>query len=169
MGADLQQEPPWTVTAPSPGPDPRLEKISLGEPPTVLPGPPEVWKTGGRLLSGVLALNVVLLGCALVSSGAFHEVVLAERELLSFLCVLMGISGCWMVTYLLWTSRHPDTGTIRDTHAGPIWLRGGLALFGICTLILDVFKIGESLTLENCESPLKIIYSIIQSVFVVIQ
>ncbi|CAH2302185.1 otopetrin-2 [Pelobates cultripes] len=127
------------------------------------------WKKGGRLMSGLIGIHIVLLGCALVSSGAFYEVAVVEREVLSYLSVLMCLTGCWMVTYLLWTARYNNGIIPKDSHAGPIWLRGGLVLFGVCTLVLDVLKIGKSVTLSHCESPLKIVHPVIQGLFVVMQ
>ncbi|KAM4691119.1 uncharacterized protein WCC33_015970 [Rhinophrynus dorsalis] len=164
---DLQNETSTDVTE-SPT-DFKIETISHGELPIASAGPPEIWKTGGRLLSGLLGINVVLLGCALISSGAFYEVSVVEREVLSFLSVLMGLSGCWMVIYLVWTSRHPHNLNLKDSHAGPIWLRGGLAVFGVCNLVLDVMKIGKSVSLAHCESPVKLVHPVIQGMFVVIQ
>ncbi|XP_041432698.1 proton channel OTOP2 isoform X1 [Xenopus laevis] len=149
--------------------DPTFEKISLGELSAVSAEPPEIWKKGGRLLSGMLGINIVLLGCGLVSSGAFTAVSVAEREVLSFLSVLMGLTSIWMVSYLLWTSKHKNNPKLKDSHAGPIWLRGGLVLFGVCSLVLDILKIGKSVTLIHCESPVKIAHPVIQVVFVVIQ
>ncbi|XP_053309642.1 proton channel OTOP2-like [Spea bombifrons] len=148
-------------------PEPRLEKIR--ELSIISVDVPEDWKQGGRLMSGLLGINITLLGCALISSGAFYEVAVVEHEVLSFLSVLMGLTGCWMVVYLIWTSRQKNSITLKDSHAGPIWLRGGLALFGICSLVLDLLKIGKSVTLVHCESPLKIIHPVIQGLFIVIQ
>ncbi|OCT60660.1 proton channel OTOP2 [Xenopus laevis] len=165
---DLSPAETSTAVKVSP-PDPIFEKISLGELSAVSAKPVEIWKKGGRLLSGLLGINIVLLGCALVSSGAFTDVSVAEREVLSFLSVLMGVCSIWMVSYLLWTSRHKNNLKLKDSHAGPIWLRGGLVLFGVCTLVLDVMKIGKSITLIHCESPVKIVHPVIQAVFVVIQ
>ncbi|XP_053552616.1 proton channel OTOP2 [Bombina bombina] len=166
MSPDTKDETPTAISTISTAPTYTHDKISLGQSSLISDGPPEVWKKGGRLLSALLALNVLLLACALVSSGAFSDVNVAEREVLSFLSVLMGLSGCWMVLYLLWTYRHPD---LKDSHAGPIWLRVGLALFGVCTLVLDVLKIGKTVNLGSCASPLSIVHPVIQCVFVVIQ
>ncbi|KAM4663488.1 proton channel OTOP2-like [Discoglossus pictus] len=169
MSPDAQNETPSTITAPPSEVDHNLEKISVGKLSTISAGPPEMWKKGGRLLSGLLALNVLLLSCALVSAGAFDDVGVAEREVLSFLSAVMGLSGCWMVLYLLWTSRRQSYIHTKDSHAGPIWLRGGLALFGVCTLILDVLKIGKAASLGHCMSVISIVHPIIQCLFVVIQ
>ncbi|KAM3921197.1 proton channel OTOP2-like [Leptodactylus fuscus] len=149
--------------------DNKFEKISIGQHSLVAIQPPALWKKGGRLLSGLLGLNVLLLAIVLVSSGAFNEVAVVDREVLSMLCVLMGLSGCWMIVYLLWTSRKDHHTSLKDSHAGPIWLRVGLAVFGVCSLVLVVLKIGKSVSLAHCESPIQIVHPVFQGLFVVLQ
>ncbi|KAJ1130004.1 hypothetical protein NDU88_008362 [Pleurodeles waltl] len=158
---------------------PRHEKIPLGFPaghlesqiPQQSPfsGTFEAWKKGGRLFSALLTINLLLLGCALVSSGAFGEVAVQEVEVLAFITTLMILSSAWMLFYVLYTARKYNDTTCKDSHAGPIWLRGGLALFGLCTLLLDVFKIGYYIGYIECESPIKIVYPAVQLVFVILQ
>ncbi|XP_073444056.1 proton channel OTOP2-like [Dendrobates tinctorius] len=149
--------------------DAKFEKISIDQHSLVAVEPPVLWKKGGRLLSGHLGLNVLLLAIVLVSSGAFYDVAVVEREVLSLLCVLMGLTGCWMMVYLLWTSREDRHINLKDSHAGPIWLRVGLAVFGVCSLVLDVLKIGKSVSLAHCGSPIQIVYPVFQGLFVVLQ
>ncbi|XP_030062194.1 proton channel OTOP2 [Microcaecilia unicolor] len=129
----------------------------------------EVWKKGGRLLSALLAVNVLLIGCAFVSSGAADEVPIREKEVLSFLTAMMLLAIVWMLFQLSFTFKHKDAVLYKDSHAGPIWLRGGLVLFGICSLVLDILKIGYYVGYIRCESPIKIIYPVVQAMFVVIQ
>ncbi|XP_029453363.1 proton channel OTOP2-like [Rhinatrema bivittatum] len=136
---------------------------------TVLPNPPEVWKKGGRLFSALLIINTMLLGCALISSGAFNEVAVQDAEVFSFLTILMLLTILWMLFYLFVTSKRHRAILCKDYHAGPIWLRGGLALFGLCTLVLDAFKIVTYIGYFHCESPAKIVFLVIQSIFVIIQ
>ncbi|XP_078510608.1 proton channel OTOP2-like [Lissotriton helveticus] len=157
----------------------RHEKIPLGVPAghlesLVLQDSPfygtfEAWKKGGRLFSALLTINLLLLGCALVSSGAFGNVAVQEVEVLAFITTLMILSSAWMLFYLLYTARKNRDTSCKDSHAGPIWLRGGLALFGLCTLVLDVFKIGYYIGYIECESPIKLVYPAVQLVFVILQ
>nr|XP_033817278.1 proton channel OTOP2 [Geotrypetes seraphini]XP_033817279.1 proton channel OTOP2 [Geotrypetes seraphini]XP_033817280.1 proton channel OTOP2 [Geotrypetes seraphini]XP_033817281.1 proton channel OTOP2 [Geotrypetes seraphini] len=135
---------------------------------TVLPNPPEAWKKGGRLLSALLIINVALLGCALISSGAFHNIAVQDTEVHSFLTILMLLTIFWMLFYMFVTSKH-QTFMYKDHHAGPIWLRGGLALFGLCSLVLDAFKIVAYIGYFHCESPVKIVFLVVQAMFVIIQ
>ncbi|XP_059527127.1 proton channel OTOP2 isoform X2 [Myotis daubentonii] len=132
-------------------------------------GPREVWKKGGRLLSVLLAVNVLLLACTLVSSGAFNKVAVYDTDVFALLTTMMLLAALWIGFYLLRTARCADAVPYRDAHAGPIWLRGGLVLFGICTLVMDVFKTGYYSSFYECQSAIKILHPLTQAVFVVIQ
>ncbi|KAK2112019.1 Proton channel otop2 [Saguinus oedipus] len=136
-------------------------------------GPREVWKKGGRLLSVLLAVNVLLLACTLISSGAFNKVAVYDTDVFALLTTMMLLTVLWILFYLLRTVRCPGAVPYRDAHAGPIWLRGarggGLVLFGICTLVMDVFKTGYYSSFFECQSAIKILHPLIQAVFVMIQ
>ncbi|XP_075701842.1 proton channel OTOP2-like [Rhinoderma darwinii] len=166
---DLRVDTISPATLSSTETDTKFEKISIGQISLVAVEPPVLWKKGGRLLSGLLGLNVLLLAIVLVSSGAFYNVAVVEREVLSLLCILMGLTGCWMTVYLLWTAKKDHNTSLKDSHAGPIWLRVGLAVFGVCSLVLDVLKIGKSVSLAHCESPIQIVHPVFQGLFVVLQ
>lgn len=93
-------------------------------PPAPRAGPREVWKKGGRLLSVLLAVNVLLLACTLVSGGAFNKVAVYDTDVFALLTTMMLLSALWILFYLLRTARCPDAVPYRDAHAGPVWLRG---------------------------------------------
>lgn len=132
-------------------------------------GPREVWKKGGRLLSVLLAVNVLLLACTLISGGAFNKVAVYDTDVFALLTTMMLLAALWIGFYLLRTARCADAVPYRDAHAGPIWLRGGLVLFGICTLVMDVFKTGYHSSFFECQSAIKILHPLTQAVFVIIQ
>nr|KAF6286880.1 otopetrin 2 [Pipistrellus kuhlii] len=131
--------------------------------------PREVWKKGGRLLSVLLAVNVLLLACTLVSGGAFNKVAVYDTDVFALLTTMMLLAALWTAFYLLRTARRPGAVPHRDAHAGPIWLRGGLVLFGVCTLVMDVFKTGYYSSFFECQSAIKILYPLTQAVFVIVQ
>ncbi|XP_018424089.1 PREDICTED: otopetrin-2 [Nanorana parkeri] len=128
----------------------------------------EVWKKGGRLLSALLAINVGLIACVLVSSGSLEEVIVQDTEVLAFLVFLMLLSTVWMIFQFYFSCRK-NAVLYKDSHAGPVWLRGGLVFFGICSLVLDVFKIGYYISYIDCESPIKLIHPMVQSAFIILQ
>ncbi|KAM9222436.1 proton channel OTOP2 [Leptosomus discolor] len=129
----------------------------------------EVWKKGGRMFSILLAVHLALLACTLVSSGAFEKIAVHDYDVFFLLTVMMLVVIMWIIFYLVSTSRCPDAILCKDSHAGPIWLRGGLILFAIFSLVMDAFKIGYYSSFYSCLSAIKIIYPIVQAIFVVIQ
>ncbi|XP_039715406.1 proton channel OTOP2 [Pteropus medius] len=138
-------------------------------PPAPRTGPREAWKKGGRLLSVLLAVNVLLLACTLISGGAFNKVAVYDTDVFALLTAMMLLATLWILFYLLRTVRCPDAVPYRDKHAGPIWLRGGLVLFGMCTLVMDVFKTGYYSSFFECQSAIKILHPLTQAVFVIVQ
>ncbi|XP_044530589.1 proton channel OTOP3 isoform X2 [Gracilinanus agilis] len=133
------------------------------------PSPREGWKKGGRMLSVLLSVNVLLLACTLISSGAFNKVAVYDTDVFALLTAMMLLTTSWILFYLFRTSRRPDAVPYLDSHAGPIWLQGGLILFGVCTLVMDVFKTGYYSSFFECQSAIKILHPIIQAVFVIVQ
>uniref|UniRef100_A0A8C3P0F9 Otopetrin 2 n=1 Tax=Cyanoderma ruficeps TaxID=181631 RepID=A0A8C3P0F9_9PASS len=133
------------------------------------PASKEVWKKGGRMFSILLAVHLALLACTLVSSGAFEKIAVHDYDVFFLLTVMMLVVIIWIIFYLAGTSRCPGAILGKDSHAGPIWLRGGLILFAIFSLVMDVFKIGYYSSFYSCLSAIKIIYPIVQAIFVVVQ
>ncbi|XP_047402108.1 proton channel OTOP2 isoform X1 [Sciurus carolinensis] len=97
------------------------------------------------------------------------QVAVYDTDVFALLTAMMLLTVLWILFYLLRTVRCPDAVPYRDTHAGPIWLRGGLVLFGICTLVMDVFKTGYYSSFFECQSAIKILHPLIQAVFVIVQ
>ncbi|XP_005884416.1 PREDICTED: otopetrin-2 [Myotis brandtii] len=121
------------------------------------------------LLSVLLAVNVLLLACTLVSGGAFNKVAVYDTDVFALLTTMMLLAALWIGFYLLRTARCADAVPYRDAHAGPIWLRGGLVLFGVCTLVMDVFKTGYYSSFFECQPAIKILHPLTQAVFVILQ
>uniref|UniRef100_A0A8C8SCI8 Otopetrin 3 n=1 Tax=Pelusios castaneus TaxID=367368 RepID=A0A8C8SCI8_9SAUR len=126
----------------------------------------EVWGKAGQLFSGLLAMNVVFLGCAFISSMIFNGVAITLRDVWIFLSILKLLSLCWTVYYLLGTSRKPHAVLFRDSHAGPVWVRGSLVLFGACSILLKVFRIGYDISHIPCKSQLQILFPCIDILFI---
>ncbi|XP_069460650.1 proton channel OTOP2-like [Ambystoma mexicanum] len=130
---------------------------------------PTIWKKGGRLFSALVAINILLLGCSLITSASLKGVPIQEAYVLVFLCILMVLAVLWMFFQMYYTHKNHNAILFKDCHAGPIWLRGGLLLFGMCTLLLDCFKIGHFVGYASCLSSIHVIYPVIQIVFVITQ
>ncbi|XP_041942890.1 proton channel OTOP2 [Alosa sapidissima] len=121
------------------------------------------------LVSALVALNTLLLGCAMVSASVFNTVSITSTHLQLYLITIMILSTCWMLYYTLYTVREHCAVLYKDGHAGPIWLRGGLILFGLCSIIMDIFKIANYVGYLHCDSPVKIVFPIVQAVFILVQ
>uniref|UniRef100_A0AAY5L4J4 Otopetrin 2 n=1 Tax=Esox lucius TaxID=8010 RepID=A0AAY5L4J4_ESOLU len=121
------------------------------------------------LLSGIIAVNVLILGCALVSGSAFNNVKISTIDLEIFLIIMVILTTVWMLYYVIYTSREDCAVLHKDGHAGPVWLRGGLVIFGICSLLMDVFKMANFIGYMHCDSAVKIVFPVLQCIFILVQ
>ncbi|XP_016310483.1 otopetrin-2-like [Sinocyclocheilus anshuiensis] len=129
----------------------------------------EKGRNWGWLLSGFISLNILLLGIAIVSGTVFNKIQITSSHLLIFLILLVILTTLWMVYYKIHTSRVYQAVLYKDSHAGPVWLRGGLVLFGGCSVIMDIFKMIYYVGRIHCESPVKIAFPAVQALFVIVQ
>ncbi|KAG1930022.1 proton channel OTOP2 [Pimephales promelas] len=129
----------------------------------------EKGRNWGWLLSGFISLNILLLGIAIVSGSVFNKVQISSSHLLIFLILLVILTTVWMVYYKVHTSRVHQAVLYKDSHAGPVWLRAGLVLFGVCSVIMDIFKIMYYVGRMHCESPVKVVFPAVQALFVIVQ
>lgn len=81
-------------------------------------------RSWGGLLSGIICLNILILGCALVSASTFNNAIFGSAELQIFLIILILLTTIWMLYYAIYMSVKDQAVTYKDGHAGPIWLRG---------------------------------------------
>ncbi|NXT71667.1 OTOP3 protein, partial [Chaetops frenatus] len=123
----------------------------------------------GQLFSGLLAMNVVFLGSAFISSMIFNKVAITLADVWILLSILKVLCLLWIVSYLLGTSRQPHAVLYRDAHAGAIWIRGSVLLFGSCSILLNVFQIGYSTILVHCKSRVEIVFPSIGILFICTQ
>ncbi|XP_031723688.1 proton channel OTOP2-like isoform X3 [Anarrhichthys ocellatus] len=124
---------------------------------------------GGWLLSGIVCVNILILGCALVSGSAFNSVAITAVHRQIFLIILLFLTMLWMLSYTAVTSRKDQAVLFKDSHAGPVWLRGGLLLFGLLSLIMDIFKIATYVGYLHCDSAVKVAFPVVQAVFLFVQ
>ncbi|NWW12670.1 OTOP3 protein, partial [Oreocharis arfaki] len=123
----------------------------------------------GQLFSGLLAMNVVFLGSAFISSMIFNHVAITLADVWILLSILKVLCLFWIIYYLLGTSRQPHAVLYRDSHAGAIWIRGSVLLFGMCSILLNVFQIGYSTILIHCKSRVEIVFPSIGILFICTQ
>ncbi|XP_062977571.1 proton channel OTOP3 [Elgaria multicarinata webbii] len=123
----------------------------------------------GQLFSGLLAMNVVLLGSAFIFSMIFNGVAITVNDVWIFLSVLHILSLSWIAYYLLFTRRKPHAIVFRDAHAGPMWVKGSLLLFGVFSIFLNIFRIGYTVSHLQCKSQVEFFFPSIQIIFICIQ
>nr|XP_003417229.1 otopetrin-3 [Loxodonta africana] len=123
----------------------------------------------GQLFSGLLALNVVFLGSAFICSMIFNNVAVTLEDVWLLLVVLKVLSLLWLLYYVASTTRRAHAVLYRDPHAGPIWVRGSLVLFGSCTIFLNIFRVGYNVSHVHCKSQLELVFPPIEIVFISIQ
>ncbi|KAK2833400.1 hypothetical protein Q5P01_017289 [Channa striata] len=123
----------------------------------------------GWLLSGIICVNILILGCALVSANAEHSANITTSDLQAFLIFLLLVTSSWIIYYVIYTARKENAVVYKDGHAGPIWLRGGLVLFGLLSVIMDIFKIVSYVGYIHCDSAIKVAFPVVQLVFTVAQ
>ena len=80
----------------------------------------------GWVLSAFILLNVIILGCALVSGSVFNGVQMSNAHLQIFLIIIIIATTAWMIFYKAFTSRGEEAVLYKDVHAGPVWLRGNV-------------------------------------------
>uniref|UniRef100_A0A3Q4B8P5 Uncharacterized protein n=1 Tax=Mola mola TaxID=94237 RepID=A0A3Q4B8P5_MOLML len=123
----------------------------------------------GWLLSGIICINILILGCALVSGSAFSGVAITAVHRQIFLIILLLLTMLWMLFYMASTSRADQAVVFKDSHAGPVWLRAGLVLFGFLSLLMDVFKIANYVGYLHCDSAVKVAFPATQALFLIVQ
>ncbi|XP_033466531.1 proton channel OTOP3-like [Epinephelus lanceolatus] len=129
-----------------------------------------VWAPSGRrLISGLLGLNVVLLGAALVAGQAFNPDGLKHQEPQVFMLLLMGVSLVWMLWYLLWARKQPGICPHKDHHAGGITVTVVLMLFAAFSLLLFVFRAGYLISMRECKPAATVLSPFIEGSFLLLQ
>uniref|UniRef100_A0A8C4TGH2 Otopetrin 3 n=1 Tax=Erpetoichthys calabaricus TaxID=27687 RepID=A0A8C4TGH2_ERPCA len=112
----------------------------------------DIWSPSrGRMFSGLLALNVIILGAALVVSAALKPQGLRHHEDLVFLLFLMALSMVWMTGHMIRERCSQGAGPHTDHHAGSMWMKGSLFIFGAFSLLLQAFRIGYYSVRLDCE------------------
>ncbi|XP_041433905.1 proton channel OTOP3-like [Xenopus laevis] len=111
-------------------------------------------------------MNLMFMGGTLVTGVALSNNAVPEGD---FLCILMLFSSIWSLYHLLYVRKINYAALHQDHHAGALWLKASLALFGICSILLSIFKIGHVVLLLHCQFPMDIIYNCMEILFVSVQ
>lgn len=121
----MELDASWGAPVDAPSEEPASSDHGLQGPEEL--DPVLVWvPSGRRLISGLLGLNVVLLGAALLAAQAFNPAGLKHQEPQLFMLLLLGASVVWILWFLLWARKQPDTRPHQDHHAGGATVTGKL-------------------------------------------
>ncbi|KAK0135099.1 Proton channel OTOP1 [Merluccius polli] len=120
-------------------------------------------RKSSEVLSGQYGTNVLLVGAALLLAVAHRGPAVAEEHLLAFTTGLMALQLLWMAWYIWIRDRRGDLRTERDAHATTCWIRGGLTLLALLSLIMDAFRIGHYVGFNSCVSPVLGVYPVVHA------
>ncbi|MBN3301980.1 proton channel OTOP1 [Amia ocellicauda] len=121
------------------------------------------------ILSGQYGINLLLVGVALMLSLSYTETSVKEEHLLSFLISLMILQLMWMLWYMIKKDSERGLVSEKDVHAGASWLRGGLTVLALISLIMDAFRIGYFVGYQSCLSATLGVYPAIHAVHTISQ
>ncbi|XP_041835180.1 proton channel OTOP1 [Melanotaenia boesemani] len=125
-------------------------------------------RKNAEFLSGQYGTNLLLIGVALMLAIANREQSVEEKHLLSFATCLMILQLIWMMWYIL-RHRQKNTRTERDVNATTCWIRGGLTLLAVLSLIMDAFRLGYYVGFRSCLSAVLAVYPVIHATHTIAQ
>ncbi|KAK1900821.1 Proton channel OTOP1 [Dissostichus eleginoides] len=126
-------------------------------------------RKNAEILSGQYGTNLLLIGLALMLAISHHGPSVKEEHLLSFVTCLMILQLIWMMWYILVRERQKNTRTEKDVHATTCWIRGGLTLLALLSLIMDAFRIGYFVGYQSCVSAVLGVYPVIHATHTIAQ
>uniref|UniRef100_A0ACB8E6N0 Proton channel otop1 n=1 Tax=Sphaerodactylus townsendi TaxID=933632 RepID=A0ACB8E6N0_9SAUR len=150
------ERPPERSPSPAPPPGPR--------------GAPRGFpQKSGEIVSSQYGLNLFLAGLALMFAWAVHAAGLAKSAVLAYLVTLMLLQLAWMAWYVCRRCAQKRLIQDKDTHAGARWLKCGITLFAMITLIMDSFKIGYFVGYSDCLSIAEGIFPVTHALHTLVQ
>ncbi|XP_053112605.1 proton channel OTOP1 [Hemicordylus capensis] len=122
-----------------------------------------------EILSSQYGLQLFLAGLLLMFSWAVHAVGITKSAVLSYLITLMLLQILWMAWYICRLNAQKRLIQDKDTHAGARWLKCGITLFAVITLIMDSFKIGYFVGYSDCLSVTEGIFPVTHAAHTLLQ
>ncbi|TSK87455.1 Otopetrin-1 [Bagarius yarrelli] len=118
----------------------------------------------GEVLSAQYGINLLLVGLALMLALAYQGPTVTEETVLAFLSTLMLMQLLWMICYVVRLERKLNAPPERDANAATTWIRGGLTLLALLSLITDAFRVGNFVGYQKCVSPVLGVYPVVHAV-----
>ncbi|CAM4618741.1 unnamed protein product [Leuciscus chuanchicus] len=122
-----------------------------------------------QTLSAQYGTNLLLIGLSVMLALAHHGPAVREEHLLTFITVLMLVQLVWMICYMIRRERERSPVPERDAHAGTSWIRGGLTMLALLSLIMDAFRIGYFVGYHSCISAVLGVYPIVHALHTISQ
>uniref|UniRef100_A0A3B3SWW2 Otopetrin 3 n=1 Tax=Paramormyrops kingsleyae TaxID=1676925 RepID=A0A3B3SWW2_9TELE len=155
----------------SPGVDVQcdVEMVTGSDPDPEMDPEPE-WVPGGRrLFSGLLGLNVIMLGAALMAADAYYANGQLQQGRQVFILLLLLLSVVWMLWYLLWSRKRPGRTPHTDHHAGGITITVVLVIFSAFSLFLHIFRMGYFIMMWDCKPLAEVLVPFAEAPFLALQ
>ncbi|KAK7137465.1 hypothetical protein R3I94_013192 [Phoxinus phoxinus] len=122
-----------------------------------------------QTLSAQYGTNLLLIGVSVMLALAQHGPAVREEHLLTFITVLMLVQLVWMICYMIRRERERSPVPERDAHASTSWIRGGLTMLALLSLIMDAFRIGYFVGYHSCISAVLGVYPIVHALHTISQ
>uniref|UniRef100_A0A671KXM9 Otopetrin 1 n=1 Tax=Sinocyclocheilus anshuiensis TaxID=1608454 RepID=A0A671KXM9_9TELE len=120
-------------------------------------------------LSAQYGTNLLLIGVSVMLALAQHGPAVKKEHLLAFITALMLVQLVWMLCYMIRRARERSAAPERDAHAGTSWIRGGLTMLALLSLIMDAFRIGYFVGYHSCVSAVLGVYPIVHALHTISQ
>ncbi|XP_030586095.1 proton channel OTOP1 [Archocentrus centrarchus] len=120
-------------------------------------------KKNAEILSGQYGTNLLLIGAALMLAVAQQNSSVKIEHMQSFTTCLMVLQLMWMMWYILVRDRQKSARTEKDAHAVTSWIRGGLTVFALLSLIMDAFRVGYYVGFQSCLSVVLVVNPVIHA------
>ncbi|XP_073517715.1 proton channel OTOP1-like [Phyllobates terribilis] len=122
-----------------------------------------------EIASSQYGINIFIVGLLLMFATYLKIDGLAESDRLIFLIILMLIQVLWMIFYMAIGSRKRWAAVEKDGHAGARWLRCGVGLFAVTTIVMHALKLGYFIGYIECMSIIEGIYPVTHIIHTVFQ
>ncbi|XP_064823783.1 proton channel OTOP1-like [Oncorhynchus masou masou] len=122
-----------------------------------------------EILSGQYGINLLLIGVSLMLAIGNNGASVKEEHLLSFITALIIVQLLWMMWYIVRRGMQSNLQAEKDRHATTSWIKGGLTLLALLSLIMDAFNIGYFVGYRSCLSAVLVVYPIIHATHTIAQ
>ncbi|KAM8939541.1 proton channel OTOP1-like [Pelodytes ibericus] len=114
-------------------------------------------------------INIFIVGSILMLICALNITGLKDCDRMVYLIMLVLIQVLWMLWYIIISDKKKWACKEKDSHAGARWLRCGMVLFAMTTLVMDFLKLGYFVGYVECMPIVEGIYPATHIVHTIVQ